>query len=167
MPVTIFWSRLQCPGHFYLPGGKENEKQNLIHAGKIHFCYFIGFVRGAKGFREWFYIAFSSNFCWSINKDIKKSIMTLHLSTCLGFIANLPRCLRFAIYQLNTILSSVEHKTTCWSFQPQHASGPGVCSRWMKFSCPAPFTLIAGKLNINEVDLKIILGFMNVFSNFQ
>lgn len=96
------------------------------------------------------------------------SQLWLYISSAfLGFIENLPRCSRFNVYQLHVIFSSVRHKTLCWSFQPHHSSGPGMYSKWMQVSCPAPLTCISSKLNIMEVVFKIILGFANVFSHFQ
>ena len=167
IPVTIFEIRPQCPGHFYLPGGKQKEKQNLILVGKIHLCCFIPFVRGAKGFSQKFYLPSLPTFV-GISTRMSKNQLWLYISlTCLGFIENLPRCSRCTIYQLYVILSSLRHKTVCWSFQPQHSSGPGMYSEWMKVSCPVPLTCVSSELTIMEVVLKIILRFVNVFSHFQ
>ena len=100
MTVTVFQSKPQV--YFprvldvlYLLGGKQNEKQNLIHAGKIYLCHFMPFARGAKCFSHWFYIAFSSNFCWSVSKDISYQLWFYISQACLGFIGNLTRGSRF------------------------------------------------------------------------
>lgn len=173
MPVIIFQNSplVYFPGvpdNFYPLEGKQNEKQNVIHAGKIHLHHFVPFARGAKWFSQWLYVAFSSNFCGSINKDVKISIMILHLSTlpwiCWKSAQMLKRC-HIQVRCSSCLLWNV--KIVCWSCQPPRFSGPGLYSKRMKASCPASLTCMWSKLNIMGVILKIMLGLMNVFSHFQ
>lgn len=67
----------------HLLGGKQNLKHNLIHAVKVSLRHFMPFVRGARCFSHWFFIAFSSSFCWSVSKEggvsVKKAACQLWL----------------------------------------------------------------------------------------
>lgn len=85
----------------YLLGGKQNEKQNLIHSGKIYLCHFMPFVRGAKRFGHWFYIAFFSKLCWASVRMAAYKIVSTSLKSTWDSLEICPDAQDLMMHKLN------------------------------------------------------------------
>lgn len=103
MPVIIFQNSPLTyfpgvPDNFYPLEGKQNEKQNVIHAGEIHLHHFVPFARGAKWFSEWPSLPTFAG----VSIRMSKYQSWFYIShPCPGFVENLPRCSRGVTYKLD------------------------------------------------------------------
>lgn len=117
----------------HLLGGKQNLKHNLIHAVKVSLRHFMPFVRGARCFSHWFFIAFSSSFCWSVGQEGSVSVMIAAPSGLRGW----KSCQCWGFGDAGEKRSSLSAKTPLPAGPFRHRTFQ---DKWMKASCPVPLT---------------------------